>query len=406
MIKVGIIGGGPAGIIAALEVAKIGGEIILFDLNPRLGKKLSVTGSGRCNITNLNAAPKFYTSSSQEVLQSIFQVTQPINFIEYLRNLGILTYHSSDGWVYPVSNSASNVVDIFLEHLKNRKVDIHVNEKIHTISSGENGFVLTSSTGKMYAVNKVIIASGGKAHEELGANDDILNSVALLGHRLIPFRPALAPVLLQQPINKGLKGVRLDVNASLYKNEQIIAQTSGNIIFTEWGINGPAVMDLSHLIQEPKLTRYKLQLDFLHNFTGDFKNCFSRASCKEMHVVTLLKSMLPEKLILFMFNKYPALLDARIGNLFQSQIEFLLENLTAFELRVSGTRDFNFSQLSAGGINLKDINEYSLESKIIPGLFFAGEALDVNGPCGGFNLQWAFGSGFAAGSAVLGKYLP
>jgi len=401
MKRIAVIGAGPAGIFAALQAARSDNEVHLLDSNQQVGRKLLVTGSGRCNITSRDLIPARYSSSKPDFVRRVLEKFDQNRLLDYLNELGIYSYSTDDGWVYPISNSAANVVSLLLAHLNAARVNLHPGTIVTDIQPDPNGFFLFSDPGFFPTVfDRVIIASGGKAYPELGSRGTLFPVLAHLGHTVQPIFPALAPILTdRKPIQK-LKGVRLDAGVKLFARNKLLGETIGNIIFTDWGINGPGVMDISHLAaQNPNLDNY-LVLDFLLPHGKDFSMPKENRNLKAIAFSVLLGSALPAKLVQLIFTNLNVPLDASMEELGERNVRRILQGLTEFKVQVKGTRGFEFSQASTGGVYPGEVDEESLQSRLLPGIFFAGEVLDVVGPCGGYNLQWAFSSGFLAGCSA------
>ncbi len=403
MKSIAVIGAGPAGIFAALQAARSDTVVHLIDSNPQVGRKLLVTGSGRCNITNRNLIITRYSSSKPDFVRKVLEKFDQNCLMDYLNDLGIYTYSTDDGWVYPISNSAANVVSLLLAHLNAARVNLHPGTMVTDIQTDPNGFFLSSDPGIFPTVfDRLIIASGGKAYPELGSKGTLFPILAQLGHTLQPIFPALAPLMTdRKPIQK-LKGVRLDAGVKLYARRKLLGETVGNIIFTDWGINGPGVMDISHLAaQNPYLDLY-LVIDFLLPHAEYISMLKENRNLKSIAFSVLLGSALPAKLVHHIFTSLNVSMDAGAEELGEINVRRILQTLAGFKVEVKGTRGFEYSQASTGGIYPGEVDAASMQSLLVPGVFFAGEVLDAVGPCGGYNLQWAFSSGFLAGrSAVL-----
>lgn len=398
MTTIGIIGAGPAGVTAALEAQKHGAHVLLFDSNPSVGKKLLVTGSGRCNLTNAQAKPNSYNTQQLNVVESVFAQLDHLGLLHYLDELGILTYSTDDGWYYPVSNSAANVVEILASHLSKAKIDLRLEHKVSRIISQKRGFLLQFHTGQPTVfVDKLIIAAGGKAYPALGSDGSIFSILETMGHEILPVYPALAPIIVPSKQIKPFFGARTDAQLRLYENDKLLGETVGNIIFTKTGINGPGVMDLSHLVSQYGTGKITLTINFLAKYQQQFEELLSRFAQTSISIRALVGSVVPNKIGNHFLDllHFPA--DTVMDQLKESDRHKITKSLSSYRVDVEGVRGFDFCQASTGGISLKDVHETTLESKNLPGLYFAGETLDVNGPCGGYNLQWAFSSGFVAG---------
>ena len=390
-MKIGIIGGGASGIFAAIEARKEYSDVTIFDKNDFLGRKLSATGAGRCNLTNVNVSPGVYRSIKKFAFQDLIKKYDYVFLNKYLNKLGIHTYNTDDGWVYPLSNSARNVSSFLEDYLTRQNVKINKNSSILSFFKIKNGFLVMSDSGKSFEFDKLILASGGKAYPQLRANDEILKSLLNFGHELLPAFPALAPIKTSKQETKSLNGVRFDATIRILDNKSVIGSEFGNIIFTEWGLNGPGVMNLSHLVHHKN--NLKIEIDFSTVLPQEFLTNVIANKDNFLYLSTPLLSILNKKII------DQLLLNSNFGINSPYQLnDFLtLINKMKFTEKILGTRDFEFAQISTGAIESSQINPETLESELCPSLYFAGEVLDVFGPCGGFNLHWAFISGIVAG---------
>jgi predicted Rossmann fold flavoprotein len=400
-MKTAVIGGGPAGMMAALEARKKQGEVLLMDANPSVGRKLAATGSGRCNLTNSHAQPESYYTSSPNNLIKIFSMFGYKELISWLENLGIFTYTTEDGWVYPLSNSAQNVVDILTANLLESGIEIYPHTFITDLQYNGNIFKLyTQDPCHSFSADRVIIATGGPAFPQLGARENIYSILKQLGHTILPVRPALAPVLMNGKFFHRLQGVRLDVGTTLLAKGKEIGKCIGNIIFTSWGLNGPGVMDLSHLVSLHSNERMELRLDFLPNQDKQLQDLIQKQIKSNIPLFIFLESFLPSKVAYFILEDCQIPQEKPINQINELEISRILQAIHNQKVIIKGVKGFKECQLSTGGVPLSEINPDSMQSLKIKGLFFAGEILDVNGPCGGYNLQWAFTSGFVAGNHV------
>jgi predicted Rossmann fold flavoprotein len=395
-----IIGAGPAGMIAALFAAKSGKRVRLIDGNEQVGRKLLVTGSGRANLTNQRMEASHYSCADAIWMETLLKRFGHAELIAFLREIGVLTFSTSDGWCYPVSESALTVVEAFACALRLAGVEMVLNTKVITISKSKEGFHLDLSTGATIAANQLIVAAGGKAYPTLGSRGELFASLKKLGHSITPLVPALAPVTCEMNPWKALSGVRFDARASLYENNNLLAETTGNLILTQWGLNGPAVMDLSHHISTRPNTKLELRLNPLFNSELELRDLIARKRSTDTPLRILLGSVLPPKLspVLIARAGYP--LDVPINELNDEQTEKVIKIASAMPFKVSGVRGFEYCQVTAGGVPVSEVDPMNMRSRSVPGLALVGETLDVVGPCGGYNLQYAFSSGAVAGMEI------
>lgn len=402
-MKIGILGAGPAGIFAALKIRNITmNDVYLLDANPGIGRKLATTGSGRCNITNLNITPDAYFSFQPADLSSIINRYPPAEIRKILEEEGIPTTATDDGWVYPLSFSAGNVIQILRDNLLLKGVNLIENTKVLSVQRMNKQFIISVDNNKnSYSFDLLIVATGGKAYPQLRADTSILTSFQDMGIHLIPFRPALVPVELTEKLFKPITGVRMDAGIRLYNNANLIKSCEGNIIFTEFGLNGPGVMNLSHLIDPNGKQNQSLQIDFLPGKHQDILEDLFYKKINSLFVYrSIFLSNLPDKVVDFFFERWGLPKETVCNEINPKIFRKHIHDMRTVPVKICGTKGFKFAQAAAGGIPLSEINLESMESIKIPGLFFAGEVLDVIGPCGGYNLHWAISSGLIAGESV------
>ena len=384
--------------MASIVAAKSGWQVLLFDSNALVGRKLLITGGGRCNITNARINEDVYHSNDKTFVKTALKKFGLQDLINQLEHLGVPVYSTDDGWFYPLSNSAGNVADIFDAVLDQCGVEKILNTAITQIKHEPKGFHLFGSEkGKTFWVDKLIVASGGKAYPNLGSRGDLFEKLSGFGHTILPVLPALAPIKADMSDVHVLQGVRLDVTATLVQKGKSLGQATGNMIFTSWGMNGPAVMDISHWVNLNKNEGMFLKINFLPRQEDLLRKLITEKRNERLPVKALLESVLPEKICVYSLKRARINVVERVVDLTDERLENLFEVLKNVSVKVKGTRSFEFSQVSTGGVDVRQVNPETMESRIVKGLYFAGEVLDVIGPCGGFNLQWAFTSGAIAG---------
>ncbi len=415
MRQIGIVGAGPSGMMAALEAAKRGARVLLFDSNPMVGRKLLVTGNGRCNLSNANAAPDRYTCADPAFLERVLAKFGHEQLIATLRELGVITYATHDGWYYPVSNSAAAVVDTFAAALELAGVEVYLRHKIVRIQRTKDKFTLEADCPdgtRTYPVERVLVAAGGKAHPALGSKGECFPLLEKLGHTIVPVRPALVPIRADVKRFHKLQGVRLDVGLAIYRGNKKLGQTVGNMLFTQFGFSGPAPMDLSHLVSTHLVDTHlvdgqkgpplQLSINLIPRGLEELRQLVARKRAKAVPLRVVLGAVLPVKIPPVFLRLAGLSPDARLNRVSDRDMEKLLALLTGVSVKVKGTREFKFSQLSTGGVPVTEVDPRSMASRRVRGLYLAGEVLDVVGPCGGYNLQFAFSSGTIAGMAAAG----
>lgn len=402
-IKVGILGGGPAGIAAAINISHISGyDVHLIDSNPRIGRKLSVTGSGRGNLTNLHLDPSRYYSTRPENLSPVLNRWTPLELRKFLNKLGIPTISTDDGWVYPASLGAANVVEILRGNLSVAGVHLIEDSKVTGLRHEQNGFeIKTDTLEQPIKVDSLLIATGSKAFPQLRADTGILSEVSKMGIKYSPFKPALSPLLLRNKEFKAISGIRLDLKLTLIRDNRQLSSSYGNVIFTDYGMNGPGCMNISHLISGNEKTPAALEIDFLtEEQSKALESAYLGMRTDAMPYRLLYLAFFPEKLTDFFLNNWKIPAQILCSSIDKKTFCKHIDSIRHYRIESTGTKGFKNSQACAGGIFLDEIDMGSMQSKKIPGLYFAGEILDVVGPCGGYNLHWAFASGLTAGEAI------
>ena len=405
-MTVAVIGAGASGLTAALQAAWNGAAVTLFERNASPGRKLLVTGSGRCNITNDAVAADVYTCADQQWMHILLSRFGVQDLLAMLEKIGILVQKTSDGWYYPISNSAHTVVDAFSSALDLAGVTAYNSTLVKSIRTTPKGFSINFETGgreEGKTFTQVIVSAGGKAYPSLGSRGELFPVLEQLGHTVLQIRPALAPLLVDLGNLKPLQGVRLDVGAALWKGTQLLASSRGNLIFTQWGINGPAVMDLSHHVSAHPGAGLELSLNLLAYFQDEFDHLLAQKRASAVPVWVFLGAFFPPKVSALYIKNSRLPEDIQMRDVNDKSLRRLLEMLKNTRLPVKGVRDFEYCQISAGGVPVTEVNPNTLESQKVKGLFLTGETLDVVGPCGGYNLQYAFSSGALAGMAAAGR---
>lgn len=391
---------------AALQAAWHGAEVALFERNAAVGRKLLVTGSGRCNLTNDAARAEAYTCADTAWMETLLAGFGRRDLLDMLGEIGVLAHKTSDGWYYPISESAAAVVDAFNSALERAGVHLRLESQVTAIRAAGRGLVVHYLRGGREAeepFERVIVAAGGKAYPSLGSRGELFAVLAGLGHTVLPLRPALAPVLAELGSLKPLQGQRLDVGATLWRGSQRLAATRGNLIFTEWGLNGPAVMDLSHQVSAHPGERLELSLDLLAFFNEEYDQLLAAKRSSDLPLRVLLEAFFPPKVAHAYLKNNRLDPDLALRQASDGGLARLTAALRDTRLAVKGVRDFEYCQVSAGGVPVTEADPRTLESRIVPGLYLCGETLDAVGPCGGYNLQYAFSSGALAGRAATRK---
>jgi predicted Rossmann fold flavoprotein len=404
-MNIAVIGAGPAGLMAAIQAAEGGGRITLFEHNPNIGRKLLVTGSSRCNLSNDAVEAAAYYCEDPTWMETVLGVFGVEEFRRALDRLGIPTQKTDDGWYYPRSQSAQAVAEVLGEALVERGIELRVATHISQIFYENEAFQLQVTglgLNQTESFDRLVLGAGGKAYPELGSRGELFGSLEKLGHTVKPLQPALGPIFTELGAFKQLKGQRFDVLVSIWRGEEKLGQTTGNIIINQDGFNGPGVMNLSHLVALHPGADLSLQVNFIAPFWSDLADILTGQVAHPCSLRAGLLRYFSPKAADFFIRQAGLDPAAKLNALSEEQIRKLLGVTAEAKFRITGSGSFKNSQVSVGGVRVGEVDPLSMESKLIPGLYLVGETLDVAGPCGGFNLHFAFGSGYLAGTHLAG----
>lgn len=412
-MKVIVIGGGPAGMMAAITAAKNGDDVILLEKMQSLGRKLLITGKGRCNITSSLPIDDFIqnTPGNGQFLYSCYRNYTNLDIIRFLKEQGLEVKEERGNRIFPITDKSLDVLKCFTDRLKSLNVDIRYNMKVKDIIKEENKLKVVIENGTLIEAEKVILATGGKSYPLTGSTGDGYKIAEKLGHSITKIKPSLVPLeCYDNNICKSLQGLSLKnvgIKISNKENGKIIYEDFGEMLFTHFGVSGPTILSSSaHLVRyknieellkskkiilkidfKPALTYEKLDERILRDFI-DLKNKQFKNS---------LDRLLPQKLIPIIIQKSNINSDKKVNEINKIERKNLVEILKNFEITISKFRPIEEAIVTSGGINIKEINPKTMESKIVPGLYFAGEIIDVDSYTGGFNLQIAYSTGYTAG---------
>ena len=404
---IAVIGGGASGLMAAAAAAQICGEkqihakIAVLEANPRVGKKLLATGNGRCNLTNRNADITHYHGDAVLAAPLLDKYT-PQEIISRFASLGLLCKELDEGRVYPYNLQASAVLDILRFQLDRLGVEIVCDFAVASVQKSASGFTVFSDSGKVGA-KRVILACGGKAYPQLGSTGSGYQIASSFGHSVTTLFPALVQVKTDPRRAKPLKGARSAGTATLLLNGKPVKTVSGEIQFTENGLSGICIFELSRFVGEAgKAQKAEISLDLLPEYSAEEILSMLR-NTKEVlgnlpagDVLSFcVHKLVGREVVRAALTRTPG----RALELKTAELVSISDRVKDFRFEVSGTLMWKDAQITAGGVPLRETDE-NLQSRLCPGLYLAGELLNIDGDCGGFNLHWAWGSGITAGSAA------
>lgn len=405
-MKVGVIGGGPAGIIAAGFAGLRNKDVTLIERNDKLGKKLFITGKGRCNVTNSSPIEDFFEKvmTNSTFLYSSFYSFSNYDIMSLLERYGVKLKVERGNRVFPASDKSSDVIKALNRFLYDNNVKVMLNTRINDVSYVDGKFTLSSEDGNNMIFDKLIIATGGKSYPSTGSTGDGYKFAKKLGHTITPLKPSLVPIEIEEEWIKSLQGLSLkNVTLSGWVDRKKIDERFGEMIFTHYGISGPIVLSMSNVINKyigneisfrldlkPALTFEKLDSRILRDFEIN-KN-------KQIH--NGLEKLLPKKLIPLIINLSGIEETKPIHQIRKEERKKLVEIIKALPLTFKRFRPLEEAIVTSGGVSTNEINPSTMESKIVPGLHFCGEIIDVNALTGGYNLQIAYSTGYLAGMNV------
>jgi len=402
MIKIAVIGGGPAGMMAAGTAALYGADVYIFEQNKFLGKKLAITGKGRCNVTNNCSKEEFLENVTKNprflyAALNSFDTEDAINFFE---GLGVELKTERGKRVYPTSDKAKDIVEAMKSYASSAK---HIFEKVKSIEKIDNSF--TVKTDKTYTFDKVILATGGKSYPLTGSDGSGYKLAMKLGHSVTELTPSLIPIESNSPLCPDMQGLSLK-NIAIEVRDisgKVLYRDFGEMMFAHFGVTGPVILSASARLRDCKISELKLSIDLkpaLDEKTLDNRllSDFSKQSNKDF--VNSLSGLLPAKMILPFVELTGIDPRKKVNLITKEERKIILSKLKNFEIPLSRFRPIEEAIITSGGIEVKEINPKDMSSKIVPGLYFAGEIIDVDAYTGGFNLQIAYSTGYLAGKSA------
>lgn len=402
MKKISVIGGGPAGIMAAATAARCGNKVIIFEKNSDLGRKLLITGKGRCNITNSAPIEDFIKNVpvNGNFLYSAFYGFTNYDLINLLSELGLETKVERGGRVFPTSDKSRDVLSALKSLLKKYGVGV-VHAEVEKIVPDGNGKIVRLRDGRSVRCDSVIIATGGASYPRTGSTGDGYRFARSFGHTVVAPKPSLVPIELKGTLVSKLMGLSLkNVAVEIRCGGKEIFSDFGEMIFTHFGASGPVVLSASSHIKQPENGGYTLRIDLkpaLDEKTLDRRILRDFESLKNKDLINSLDALLPKKMIPVIVELSGLEPHRKINEITKAQRAKLVHAIKNLEFDIKGFRPIDEAIVTSGGVSVREINPSTMESKLVAGIFFAGEVIDVDAYTGGFNLQIAFSTGYAAG---------
>ena len=408
MSKVLVVGGGAAGMFAAIFAARNGNEVHIFEKNEKLGKKLFITGKGRCNITNACDLDTLFQSvvSNAKFLYSSFYGYTNTDVMEFFRELGLKIKVERGERVFPESDHSSDVIAALTKELHRLDVDIHLYTEVKKLETDETGFSgLVLGDGKRIQGDACIVATGGFSYQTTGSTGDGYRFAKECGHQVTEILPSLVPLAIKEGYGKELQGLSLcNVEAAVFDGKKERYRAFGEMLFTHYGVSGPLILSASSYITKklkehpmrlvidlkPALSVEQLDARVLRDFEEHKNKQFKNA----------IGGLFPSKLIPVMLSLSGIDPEKKVNEISKEERLGFVDKIKHFEMTITGTRDFNEAIITQGGVKTKEIQPSTMESKLVPRLYFVGEVLDLDALTGGFNLQIAWSTAYAAGSSI------
>lgn len=394
---VGIIGGGASGMTAALSAAENPNvQVLLMERQGRVGRKLMATGNGRCNLTNIHATGSSYHGQAASFADYALEVFGPDKTLSWFSDLGLYTVTEDSGRVYPYSDQANSVVDVLRLNLAKSNICLHTDFEVQKIKVLEQGFIVSDGNEELFC-DKVIIACGGLAGSKLGGTMSGYKLLAKLGHKATRMRPALVQLKSDWGMLPGLKGVRANCHASVYCDGKLFAQSRGELQFTDYGLSGPVIFEISRdVCSWPGC--WICKLDFLPDCSeNQLGTVLDQRKTTNLTAQELFTGILHNRLGRVLTQAAGVDLNVPCSELTQENIAALISVVKGFEVNLTEPMGMDHAQVTAGGVLTEQFDPKTMESRLVPGLYACGEVLDIDGDCGGYNLQWAWSSGRLAG---------
>ncbi len=400
-IKVIVVGGGAAGLMAAIVAARDDAKVIILERKDRVGKKILATGNGRCNITNQGMDERYFHSDSLNIFDEVYTQFDRDATLDFFNGLGIETVELDEGKLYPMSLQATSVLNVLRYEAERLGVQVICNEEVTQLVLAPKVKVTTKQ--KSYYSDRLIMATGGKSAPDLGSNGGGYNLLEDLGLKMVRPFPSLIQLESDYRYLKHLKGTKMMANISVVINEQIHRTEYGELLFTDYGVSGPPILQLSRHASKAlhhKIRGVQLMIDLMPAIDEEAMDQLLLRRIEHMPYKTLdafFEGMLPKALIVPVIKDNELSMDMKAADISKVMRRSIVKWLKGFTLSITGTRQWNQSQVTAGGIDCTMVNATTLQSHQYPNLYLCGELLDIDGDCGGYNLQWAWSSGYVAG---------
>lgn len=399
MYDIAVVGAGASGLAAAISAKRENPsvKVVLIEALPRVGKKILATGNGRCNLTNLNIKKGEYSNAS--FASFALKEYPPKKVIEIFESIGLMCTQDFEGRVYPMSNTAASVLECLRLEVYRLGIDIMVDTPVRSIKKNGDVFIINNSVKS----KKVIVSGGGKSSPAQGSDGSCYPLLRSFGHKITELYPGLVQLTVKETDVKSMKGVRVKASINLFVNSELAAHSEGEVLFTDYGISGIAVMDISRTASKfGGLCRIDLLPKLSGNEVSDFLSGRKNIS-PNGEIQNALTGLLPSAVGRAVLKRVNILPNTAMSKLTDNDLRRISRTLKDFRLTVTGTKGFTNAQITVGGADVSEFNAKTMESFKVKGLYCTGEVLDVDAVCGGYNLQWAWASGLLAGKSAAMK---
>ncbi|AFV96368.1 MULTISPECIES: NAD(P)/FAD-dependent oxidoreductase [unclassified Sulfuricurvum] len=407
MNKIAIIGGGASGLMAALFAARTGADVTIYEHNASVGKKILASGNGRCNIINTTATHDDYAGNDPHFVTYALKQLSFGYFEKFCNSIGLILDIKEDGRCYPLSNEAKSVLIALKSAVSEAGVNIITDSHVSSVTKKENRFIIETPSGKNH-FDKVLIATGSEAAPQLGATNDGYTFARSFGHEIIPTYPSLVQLHLNSKNHPKMAGVKTLAEVTLLIDGKSNTKVTGDILFAAYGISGLAILDISQRASYALLNkqRVSISLNLLPRYdrvalVSVIEKLF--ASVPKHTVHTALCGVIPAKIATYLLEDAAIALSASVSTLTPKEIKKLAQLIGEWKFDVTDTHGFKHAEVSGGGVSTAQINNKTMESKLIEGLYFSGEVLDIVGKRGGYNFNFAWASGMIAGKEMAKK---
>lgn len=404
MNKIAIIGGGASGLMAALFAARSGADVTIYEHNNGVGKKILASGNGRCNIINTTVSYEDYAGADPQFVTYTLKQLGFNYFEKFCHSIGLLLDIKEDGRCYPLSNEAKSVLIAFKSAVSEAGVHIHTDASVSAISKKDGKFIVETNHEKS-VYDKVLIATGSEAAPQLGATADGYTFAKKFGHEILPTYPSLVQLHLDSKNHHKMAGVKTTAEVTLLIDGKSKAHVTGDILFASYGISGLAILDISQRASYALMNkqRVSIALNLLPRYDrASLVNIIEKlfASVPKHDVHTALCGLLPAKIITYLLEDAAIALSTTVSSLNPKEIKKIAHLIGEWKFEVTDTHSFKHAEVSGGGVSTAQINNKTMESKLVEGLYFAGEVLDIVGRRGGYNFNFAWASGMIAGKEM------